>query len=114
MAGGLHPAGVAWDRLAASPQPSSGAWALGNMSMARQKGWWTPKSALSVRISSLCSRCLNALGMLFLASQPSTQRRSAFPSGDSGGEGIAGLQELGFERGGHLEMLRKEEQPEGR
>lgn len=36
------------------------------------------------------------------------------PSGDSGGEGIAGLQELGFERGGHLEMLRKEEQPEGR
>lgn len=113
MAGGLHPAGVAWDRLAAS-QPSSGAWALGNMSMARQKGWWTPKSALSVRISSLCSRCLNALGMLFLASQPSTWRRSTFPSGDLGGEGIAGLQELGFERGGHLETLRKEEQPEGR
>lgn len=49
----------------------------------------------------------------FFPFQPSAQR-SAFPSGDLGGEGIAGRQELGFERGGHLETLRKEEQPEGR
>lgn len=82
--------------------------------MAKQKGWWTPESALGVRISSFCSWCLSTLGMGFLASQPGTWRRNAFPNRDSGGEGIAGLQELGFERGGHLETLRKEEQPRSR